>query len=679
MSEGRLRLTIEKRYVFSLLLSILFFISTASPILGVDFTYSGPDCSLVYRFTPNTGTLCDLVAIYNGSYSFYPAFYGGIVEFYLAGKRMYPWESLHSSQLINESQSHDVYTAKFRWTYKNDSLEFTIKISLKGKTLTMEWSSASDKVMQFGLDRSEETPNPKIIELPYGHNVLFSNGIFTSAIMDITRSNAYQIYPSKYYYSDKSAYFAPSAFYKERTDKKRNTLKETVYMTVSPKIEDTFYQIPNPVSPYRKLLSRYLIADMWNWSFYNYLDWLKYLASQNMKDLFVIVHAWQRFGYDNGLPTTYPASKEMGGDLALKRVSDFCKNHGYLFSLHTNYDDFYPNSPDWNPKDLALDSEGKRIKAWFNPATGIQAFLMKPSRSLFYARKYEPLIHQAYGTTATYVDVLTAILPSDFVDYDALVPGSAKQYSTFKHYLDVISYMRKTHSGPIAGESVGTPTGIWAGYIDAVEGDPRSRFDCGENKGGTDVPTIVDYKLKVIHPLSVPHGMSCLQRFYYNKFSGYTQKELERYLATEIAFGNAAFLDSAFFLPEYRSELKRHYQFLSLLQKNYLPPKVKEIFYYVGGKFVALSAALKAVLPSASNADVNFVLCEKLGILKITYSNKLTIYVNRTKKQTFQLTYSGSNYMLQPNNFLAIKNNKVIAYSAEVEGKRKDYIASSHR
>ena len=136
---------------------IFFLISTVSPILGVDFAYHGSDGSLVYRFTPNTGTLYDLVAIYNGSYSFYPAHYGGIVEFCLAGRRMAPWEGLHATQLISEFQSNGIYSATFRWTYNNDSLEFTIKISLKGKTLTLEWSSASGKITIFSLTRSEET------------------------------------------------------------------------------------------------------------------------------------------------------------------------------------------------------------------------------------------------------------------------------------------------------------------------------------------------------------------------------------------------------------------------------------------------------------------------------------------------------------------------------------------
>ena len=668
----------RNHHLLTSVLFILFIISGVSPVWGVDFTYQGSDCNLIYRFTPNTGTLYDLVVIYNGSYSFHPSNYGGIVEFDLGGKRLAPWEGLHATQLLSESLSSGVYSAKFRWTYNHDSLEFDIKISLKGKTLTLEWSSASDEITLFSLDRSEGTAKPKIVELPYGHNVLYSNGVFTSAIIDIQRSNATQIFPSKFYYSDTSASFASLAYYKERTDKKRNTLKETVYITASPKIEETFYRPPNPVSPYKKLLSRYIIANLQSLKFADYLDSINYLVSQNIKDIFVIIHIWQKYGYDNGLPTTYPASNEMGGGAALKQISSLCKTNGYLFSLHTNYSDFYPNSDDWNPKDLALDSNGKWIKSWLNPETKKQSYLMKPSRSLFYARKYEPLIHRGYQTTASYLDVLSAILPSDFIDYDAQVADASKQIATFRFYRDVISYMRKTHYGPIAGESKGTPAAIWAGYIDAVEGDPRSRFEFGENKGGTDVPTIVDYKLRIIHPLSIPHGMSYFPRFYFEKYSGYTHREYERYMATEIAFGNAGFFDVSHFWGPNRPELNRHYKFLRLLQKYYLPSRVLEILYYVGGKFLTLSDALKAVLPSTSTKSVNSVLCEKLGLLKITYANTLVIYVNRSKKASLRVSHGGTTYVLQPNNFLALKNDKPIAYSAQVNGKSKDYIASTH-
>jgi hypothetical protein len=65
-------------------------------------------------------------------------------------------------------------------------------------------------------------------------------------------------------------------------------------------------------------------------------------------------------------------------------------------------------------------------------------------------------------------------------------------FISFFYYKDLISYARDIHSGPVAGEGFGSSANIWADYIDAIEADPRSSYD----RGGTDVPLVVDYKLK---------------------------------------------------------------------------------------------------------------------------------------------------------------------------------------
>jgi hypothetical protein len=55
----------------------------------------------------------------------------------------------------------------------------------------------------------------------------------------------------------------------------------------------------------------------------------------------------------------------------------------------------------------------------------------------------------------------------------------------------------------------------------------------------------VDYKLKVLHELFVPHGAGYLGWFYLDKFSGYSEEELERYRATELVFANAGFISNS--------------------------------------------------------------------------------------------------------------------------------------
>ena len=166
---------------------------------------------------------------------------------------------------------------------------------------------------------------------------------------------------------------------------------------------------------------------------------------------------------------------------------------------------------------------------------------MKPSRALKYARIYEKKIHEAYGTNAGFLDVHSAVLPSYKVDYDASVPNAGKQSATLSQYRHLLTRTRAFHKGPVAGEGYGFSTRLWAGYVDALAADPRPTFFIERNQRATKVPTLVDYKLKILHHLFTAYGMGYLIRFF--KDDGvYTEEELslslddfsERYLEPQL-------------------------------------------------------------------------------------------------------------------------------------------------
>ncbi len=648
------------------------------PAWGVDFTYQDATGEVVYRFTPETGTLSDLEVARSdkpGEISFYPAFKGGITQFFLAGEIVDALEDRHEVLLLRETVADDFHKAKFRWIFEGKRFDFTVEVRLEGKTLVLDYRSDSDAVILFDLLRSEDTPEPKIVDLPYGHKVLFSRGLFTSALLDPRLSNASEVWPTKHYVSSTSASFAPWAFYRTLSDGSRNSLRETVRITVSSRIEDTFFRPDNPVSPYREKLSRYLVVDLWRRSFDAYLADLGQVVARGFDNVFAIVHIWQRHGYDNGLPTTLPPSPEMGGKDGLKEVSRLARDNGYLFALHTNYVDFYPNSNAWKAGHLALSSSGQPIEAWKSP-TGGQSYLMKPSKAERHARKVEPLLHEKYLTSASYLDVHSAILPSMKVDFDARVKGAGRQLATFEHYRRLLSYVRRKHEGPVAGEGKGGSSRIWAGYVDAIEADPRSLHQEIDGVRGTRTPAIVDYKLRVLHSLFVPHGAGYFSRFFKRKRE-YSPAQFRRYLATEIAFGNAGFLGRTYFEPLNELELQRKYDFLSVLQPEYLSSEVERIDYRVGGEWLSLSGALRSVLPSISPARVDRRLAERLGILRVRYQSGLEVVVNRSEKRSIELAEGGATFLLEPSDFLVLKCDVAVAYSAITEGARSDFVASS--
>ncbi len=655
----------------TIFITILLFLYWC-PVQAEDFSYNGSDCTILYRFTPNTGTLNDLTVTYNGDFQFYPSYFGGITSFNLAGKQLHPWEEKHISQLLYENTSDNIYEAKFRWSYRGESFDFTIKMQLNGKTLSIDFSTGAlnENVVKFGLDRSNQTPQPKIISLPYGHNVLLTNGIFVSGIIDHKLSNASAVISLDDYYSFTSAFYGHEAHYNTLTDSSRNNLKETIYITVSPDISETFFHVSNPVSPFRDYLVDKVIVDLWSGRFENYRNGIKTLADLGMTDLFAVIHVWQKYGYDNGLPTTFPAGDSFGGENALFEVIDVCEANDYLFTFHTNYVDFYENSDVWNSNDVALNSDGSWVMGWYNDSIGKQSYLMKPSRVFYYAGLYEPLIHNSYRTNAGFLDVHSSVLPSEKVDFDAKILGAGKQSATFFYYKDLISYARDIHSGPVVGEGFGSSTNIWAGYIDAIEADPRS----SHVRGGTDVPLMVDYKLKELHHLFVPHGAGYLERFYLDKWNGYSIEELERYRVTQIAYGNAGFIHNPFDKEIPSDEVLKDYCFLKHLQHYYLSEEPEQILYRKDDELLTLSEALRRILSFPFIFDISKVLNEELSMLKITYSGGFTLYVNRSTSKSWDVIKDGIIYKLSPNGFLAYKGDEFIAYTAMVDGIKRYYM-----
>ena len=655
---------------------IVFFVGMVlllcCPARAKDFTYKGDGCTILYRFTPKTGTLNDLTVTSNGNFTFLPSNYGGITTFNLAGKTIHPWEEKHTSTLLREKDRGDTYEAVFRWSYKGKSFDFTITMQLNEKTLIVNTVTAAgnENVVEFGFDRSEHTPAPKIIYLPYGHNVLFTKGLFISGIIDPLVSNASAVIGLDEYYSGISAFFGNEAHYHTLNDGSRSSLNETLYITVSPDIGDTFFKVSNPVSPYRNFLVDKVIVDLWRGKFKHCRDVLETLGDLGMSDLFAIIHVWQKYGYDNGLPTTFPAGDAFGGGHALLEVAELCTKKDYLFALHTNYVDFYRNSDVWNSEDVALDSGGSWVKAWYNYDTGMQSYLMKPSRISYYAGLYEPQIHNAYRTTAAFLDVHSSVLPTYKVDFDAAVPDAGKQTSTFHAYKELLAYARQVHSGPVAGEGFGSSANIWAGYVDAMEADPRA----SHRMGGSDVPLIVDYKLQELHHLFVPHGAGYLERFFLDKWKDYTKNELERHRVTQIAYGNAGFIQDPFAKNIPIEEVLKDYCFLKHLQQYYLDETPEQVSYFVEGKLLTLSAALRKVLPTLNKNEVNAGLNEALAMLKVTYSGGFTIYVNRSKSRTFAVEKDWIVYRMPPNGFLAYKGDEFLAYTAVVDGVKRYYM-----
>jgi hypothetical protein len=398
--------------------------------------------------------------------------------------------------------------------------------------------------------------------------------VFGSIVLDWTRSRA-------------SRHDACAAHYLPRTDGRRNQVETTAYYTLSPRLGEVFCNIPHPPSPFMEDLAGRIMFDVWGGRYGDDANWFSELATYGVQDAAIIKHDWQRSGYDNALPNHFPANDKLGGDAEMVPYVQTTRELGYRTSLHENYVDFYPNSELYDANDVALESNGQLMKAWFNGGTGIQSYAAKPTAIMKYARQQSPEIHRRYGTNAAYLDVHTCVPPWFHVDHRAGEPGAATFAAVYKAHSELFAFERQTHEGPLFGE--GNLQFFWAGLCDGCE----AQVDGGEN-----APWLLDFDLMKVHPQMVNHGMGYLERW---RSSGYgtgwyadvpSTADLDKYRAMELAFGHAGFVANQIW--HQAPFVLREFYLVTPVQRRYVTARPTAILYDVGGSLLPASAAQAA-------------------------------------------------------------------------------------
>ncbi|MEZ2444599.1 DUF5696 domain-containing protein [Chitinophaga sp. RCC_12] len=617
------------------------------------FNYFGTD-SVTYEYKPGTvGTLAALKCIV-GDYSFNPSSSGGI-GIDSASRELQPWSPGISYSLKSLSATADTLTARWKMTAGGtDSVLYTYKFYISGRTLVLAVSPETANVPTFSLDRSANTIDPVVVPVPYLtlFNVLYTNNTFTTMYMDWEKSTASEIAPSNRIQSSTSVVYAQSAKYKKQTNGKRNLVRETVYLTTSPRIEDVFPSIPNPVSPMIDVSADRLVLDIWRDTFAVATTNIKKLHDAGITKLWVLKHVWQNGGYDNMYPDVMPANAALGGNAELKRLSDSAAAYNYLFGLHENYVDIYPNAPSWNTSLVALDTDGTLRKAWFNNTTGVQSYLLKPSQAGSVLNNFAPVIHSTFSSTSSFLDVHLGTNPSTKVDYDSSVSNAGTYIQTLKEYRALIPLLRAHHTGPVSVE--GTNHFMNAGYMDDVEAQINSGTTAGYWQG-VRMPLLVDFQLQKVHPLLCGHGVGYYERFFSNdagtsQYKVYPLDSTLTYMATEIAFGNAGFIPNSKYLADLVKVAKLEYKHVYAAQKLYARAKVVSVLYHDNGAYVDASTYIRNHPASFSNrSDSNF-----MGQVKVVYDNGTIVCVNRNPYKKWKVTLGSAGGWY---NYHAIINN----------------------
>jgi hypothetical protein len=437
-----------------------------------------------------------------------------------------------------------------------------------------------------------------------------------------------------------------AAQYLPKTDGTLNALHERMQLRISKNIDAVFPEPGNAASPYRATLAGRTVLDIWDSGFSSIRQGLSDLGDYGLTNCVGIIHNWQHQGYDNALPEHFPANPKLGTDTELRAALDQGKDDGCLMAFHENYVDYYPNYPLFTPAAVAMNSNGSQMLSWLNTSTNIQSFSTKPTWMTADAETQSPEIHQAYKTTADYLDVHSGVSPSSHGDMDASTPGAGMLTTWVQSNQALWAYERQTHGGPVLGE--GRNHWYYSGLLDGVE----AQLGAGSVATNLDsaLPLFVDFDLLRIHPLQINHGMGYYERWTQSETPSMTTVQMDAYRMQEIAFGHAPFLSKGSW-----SDISRAFVEFNLVQpvaSRYGTSQVHSIQYRVNGKWVSSSIAAQS---------------SQFSQLQVTYDNGLTIMANASATP---LTW---NRLTIPQYGWVAKSADLLAYTAQCGSTICDY------
>ncbi|RRA48238.1 hypothetical protein [Acidipila sp. EB88] len=458
------------------------------------------------------------------------------------------------------------------------TLHVTLAPFLDGAIASVKITADAPIISSIGLSQWPASLGGRDISIPYYSQAVRyvdSSNLFVNVFLDPFVSNA-------------TTFWENSASYVATTTGSMNKVQETLKFAVSTNIMNVLPYPEHPASPYMSQMAGRLVLDVQDGQFADIASSLQQLADYGVSDCAAIVHVWQRYGYDNELPAHYSANPTMGGDASMKTVGAAAGQAPCLFALHQNYADYYPNYPAYTAAATALQADGSQIEGWLNPTTNVQAFVTKPNLFVTNAATQSPTIHQAYATTAGFIDVNSSATPWWRVDMDGSAPG-AGMFGTYRDASTALwAYERQVENGPIFGE--GNNHWFWSGLLDGVEAQFGS--ESTPITDGMQAPLFVDFDLTRIHPLQVNFGMGFYERWMANGATLNSTAAMDAYRMQEIVFGHAPFLSDALWSSVPRALLEQG--LVSPIAAREALQTATKISYDVQGAWVDASAAAKA-------------------------------------------------------------------------------------
>jgi hypothetical protein len=622
-----------------------------------EFVYEGRDARVVYQYAPGTANLGEITASVNGGAPLKPMDGGG-VRFADAPEKAAP-----SCELLWAALSGEVVEARFRCGSR--LVEYNLQLWQKSLVLDVWCDGGEATELSFG--RVSGLSNPRLITIPYltygssNPRVAMAGSpdkpIFISVWFDWYRSNA-----SEPYFAAEPKVTADSAEinggmrYIPKTDGLRNNLYERIFITVSPRYEETLPTIPNPPSLRQQEGKQVVWTVTEPRSFRQDHERSRRIRSYGLDKIMQHSHevTWRDEG--DSFTMRLRAAPQKGGDAMLAWYIRAQNELGWLQGVYTNYTDFSPTNTNWNPDFVQRTPEGEWRRAW------PRNYALKPAKAVEMDEYYAPRIKQKFGVRMSYTDVHTAVAPWRYCDYDARVPGAGTFAATFYAYGQLLLNDQRIY-GPTQSEA--TYQWMYAGLESGSYGWVYTNVNLLTH------PPDPAFKLYKIHPLEASYGMG-YTHYYLDRLDPKWKESPRRrdyvdlFLATTIAYGNLGWLVTDWGLddPLGVEVMTRSYYMLQQLQQQYAFVRPRRIEYAgADGRMLDPSHAHSTGAIAGSRIHVE-------------YENGTHVWVNRASQGTWTVRDSaGRDFRLPPSGWLAWNTAVgLLEFSAEIEGRRVDYV-----
>jgi len=285
------------------------------------------------------------------------------------------------------------------------------------------------------------------------------------------------------------------------------------------------------------------VFDLWGGKYRHDAELLQRCFDYGVTNSLVIMHAWQRWGYDYRLPDIFPPHPGLGTTEDLRQLGETCTRADALWGLHDNYIDFYPDAEGFSYEHVTFDGVGQPRKGWLNEGRDAQAWQFRADHVEPFLRRNLKLIVPALKPTASFVDVWTSLNAFDYFDCDGRWHSKME---TLRCWGKAFAQIRKaTHNGPTTSEA-GSDQLI--GWLDGADCQLMQLTPHG-GRFSNIVPCAdweqVPWFDLVNHTRFSLHGVGYSNRYQSGRSRDEHGIESDDYLSAEILTGHALMADLA--------------------------------------------------------------------------------------------------------------------------------------